>query len=221
MKRGGRMGHVAHGQTARRGGQQRGGRSMAGGAGSRARVGHHLMMLAQLDANQDKQLSKDEMIALFDKIDANADGNITLEEGKTFHETQRAEMTAKMKEAFSPDNIFKKLDKNADGKLSQEDEIKFWDRLSQSDADKDGSVSKEEFDAGVKKLHDAMKERRSNRRGGPQKDDSKKEEPKAEEPKAEEPKAESAAIELPVPMPEDAAVEAEIPVDTSDQTNVE
>ena len=187
------------------------------------------MMLAQLDANHDKQLSKEELNAMFDKVDANADGQITWEEGKKFHETQRAEMMNKMKEAFSPENIFKKLDKNGDGKLSKEDDIKFWDRLSHADADKDGSVSKEELEAGMKKMREAMHKHRGGLRKG------KQAQPKKEEPAAET-KADTAAIELPVPMPElgepeidsvitevqvDAPVEAVIPTDTSADTKVE
>jgi Ca2+-binding EF-hand superfamily protein len=238
MKRGGRMGHMAHGRGgARRGGPQRGGPGgmhgrpgMAGGAGSRARMGHHLMMLAQLDANHDQQISKEELTALFDKIDANSDGNITAEEGKKFHETQRAEMMTKMKEAFSPEGIIKKLDKNGDGKLSKDDEIKFWDRLSHADADKDGSVTKEELEAGMKKMREAMQQHRG-RRGRPKKDEPKKEEPAAET------KSDSAAIEAEADLgvvekeatetaaevqADDAdAVEAVIPTDTSALTPVE
>ncbi|MEX0724738.1 MAG: hypothetical protein WD065_00630 [Planctomycetaceae bacterium] len=243
MKRGGRMGHMAQGRRgAQFRGPQRGGAQgrpgMAGGAGSRARMGHHLMMLAQFDANHDKQISKEELTALFDKIDANSDGNITAEEGKKFHETQRAEMMTKMKEAFSPEGIIKKLDKNGDGKLSKDDEIKFWDRLSHADADKDGSVTKEELEAGMKKMREAMQQQRG-RRGGPKKDEPKKEEPAAET------KSDSAAIERPVPMPGEAeadlgivekvatetaaeaqaddadAVEAVTPTDTSALTPVE
>ncbi|MFN0196644.1 MAG: EF-hand domain-containing protein [Planctomycetaceae bacterium] len=175
-------------------------------------MAHGLKVLKEIDTNQDKQLSKDEVVAkvtaVFDKIDANADGQITLEEGKKFHETQRAQWSKKtsggdVKIQFSPENIFKNLDKNGDGKVTTDDNLPFWERLSGGDADKNGEVTKEELEA-------HFKNRRQGRPGGRGgfrikiEGEKKTDEGTPKPEPAAETKAESAASEPAVPMPEEA-----------------
>jgi len=99
------------------------------------------------------------------KADTNGDGVITVEELKAGEEKMRAEHLAKVdtdhdgkvspeerKAAFEKfaERRFAKMDKNNDGALSK-DEVgdKRWARLSVADADKNGSVTREEIKTAV------------------------------------------------------------------------
>lgn len=122
-------------------------------------------MVKRFDKNADGKLEVSElpeqMQKFMGKADTNGDGVITEEELKAGAEKMRAEHLAQADTdhdgKLSPDERkaafekfaqerFAKMDKNNDGALSKE-EIgdKHWERLSVADADKSGSVTREEL----------------------------------------------------------------------------
>ncbi|MET0795456.1 MAG: hypothetical protein ABW061_28315 [Polyangiaceae bacterium] len=126
-------------------------------------------LVKRFDKNGDGQLQVTELpehLAQFlSKADTNGDGVITTDELKAGEEKMRAEHLAKVdtdhdgkvspeerKAAFEKfaEERFTKLDKNNDGALSK-DEVgdKRWEHLSVADADKNGSVTKDEIKAAV------------------------------------------------------------------------
>ena len=126
-------------------------------------------MVKRFDKNADGKLEVSElpehMQKFMGKADANADGVITVEELKAGEEKMRAEHLAKVdtdhdgkvspeerKAAFEKfaQERFAKMDKNNDGALSK-DEVgdKRWQHLSVADADKNGSVTREEIKTAV------------------------------------------------------------------------
>ena len=126
-------------------------------------------LVKRFDKNGDGQLQVTElpehMQKFMAKADTNGDGVITVDELKAGEEKMRAEHLAKVdtdhdgkispeerKAAFEKfaEARFAKMDKNSDGALSK-DEVgdKRWERLSVADADKNGSVTKDEIKAAV------------------------------------------------------------------------
>ena len=126
-------------------------------------------LVKRFDKNGDGQLQVTElpehMQKFMAKADTNGDGVITIDELKAGEEKMRAEHLAKVdtdhdgkispeerKAAFEKfaEARFSKMDKNSDGALSK-DEVgdKRWERLSVADADKNGSVTKDEIKAAV------------------------------------------------------------------------
>ena len=126
-------------------------------------------LVKRFDKNGDGQLQVSElpehMQKFMGKADTNGDGIITADELKAGEDKMRAEHLAKMdtdhdgkvspeerRAAFQKfaDERFAKMDKNSDGALSK-DEVgdKRWERLSVADADKNGSVTKDEIKAAV------------------------------------------------------------------------
>src|SRR6478609_5141831 len=126
-------------------------------------------MVKRFDKNADSKLEVSElpehMQKFMGKADSNGDGVITVEELKAGEEKMRAEHLAKVdtdhdgkispeerKAAFEKfaQERFAKLDKNNDGALSK-DEVgdKRWERLSVADADKNGSITREEIKTAV------------------------------------------------------------------------
>ncbi|HYP99793.1 MAG TPA: hypothetical protein VER96_14055 [Polyangiaceae bacterium] len=126
-------------------------------------------MIKRFDKNADGKLEVSElpehMQKFMGKADTNGDGVITVEELKAGEEKMRAEHLAKVdtdhdgkispeerKAAFEKfaEERFAKLDKNNDGALSK-DEVgdKRWEHLSVADADKNGSVTREEIKTAV------------------------------------------------------------------------
>ena len=121
------------------------------------------------DKNADGKLELSElpehMQKFVGKADTNGDGVLTVEELQAGQEKMRAEHLAKLDtdhdgkvsreerkaafEKFAAER-FSKMDKNSDGALSK-DEVgdKRWERLSVADADKNGSVSREELKTAV------------------------------------------------------------------------
>ncbi|MES1176998.1 MAG: hypothetical protein ABUL62_21935 [Myxococcales bacterium] len=126
-------------------------------------------LVKRFDKNGDGQLQVAElpehMQKFMGKADTNNDGVITVDELKAGEEKMRAEHLAKIdtdhdgkvspeerKAAFEKfaEERFTKMDKNNDGALSK-DEVgdKRWEHLSVADADKNGSVTKDEIKAAV------------------------------------------------------------------------
>jgi Ca2+-binding EF-hand superfamily protein len=90
---------------------------------------------AQLDADKDGKVSKDEMTAQFERLDANKDGQLSRDEIHAYRLAQGGEG-------------FARLDANKDGAVSR-DEAKSAPRLAQNfdalDANKDGQLSRDEL----------------------------------------------------------------------------
>ncbi|HEY0468490.1 MAG TPA: hypothetical protein VGC79_30050 [Polyangiaceae bacterium] len=126
-------------------------------------------LVKRFDKNADGKLELSElpeqMQKFMGKADTNGDGVITVEELKAGEEKLRAEHLAKVdtdhdgkvspeerKAAFEKfaQERFAKMDKNNDGALSK-DEVgdKRWEHLSVADADKSGSVTREEIKTAV------------------------------------------------------------------------
>jgi Ca2+-binding EF-hand superfamily protein len=126
-------------------------------------------LVKHFDKNADGKLELSElpehMQKFIGKADTNGDGVITVEELKAGEEKMRAEHMAKVdtdhdgkvspeerKAAFEKfaEERFAKMDKNNDGALSK-DEVgdKRWEHLSVADADKNGSVTREEIKTAV------------------------------------------------------------------------
>jgi hypothetical protein len=126
-------------------------------------------LVKRFDKNADGKLEVSElpehMQKFMAKADTNGDGVITVEELKAGEEKMRAEHLAKVdtdhdgkvspeerKAAFEKfaERRFAKMDKNNDGALSK-DEVgdKRWERLSVADADKNGSVTRDEIKTAV------------------------------------------------------------------------
>ena len=122
-------------------------------------------LVKRFDKNGDGQLQVAElpehMQQFMGKADSNGDGVITVDELKAGEEKMRAEHLAKLdtdkdgkvspeerKAAFEKfaQERFTKMDKNSDGGLTK-DEVgdKRWEHLSVADADKNGSVTRDEI----------------------------------------------------------------------------
>ena len=126
-------------------------------------------LVKRFDKNADGKLEVSElpehMQKFMGKADSNADGVISVDEIKASEEKMRAEHLAKVdtdhdgkvspeerKAAFEQfaQKRFAKLDKNNDGALTK-DEIgdKRWEHLSVADADKNGSITRDEIKTAV------------------------------------------------------------------------
>ncbi len=154
-------------------------------------------LVKRFDKNADGKLELSElperMQKFMAKADTNADGVITVEELKAGEEKMRAEHLAKVdtdhdgkvspeerKAAFEKfaQERFAKMDKNNDGALTK-DEVgdKRWEHLSVADADKNGSVTREEIKTAVaagtlKFPHHRGHGHGPHGQGGPAKDDA-------------------------------------------------
>lgn len=126
------------------------------------------MMLEQLDANQDGNISKDEVNAhraeRFTSADTNGDNLVTAEEFEAFAQSERAR-----KQEERGARRFAKFDADGDGVVSAEEHAaagdermeRMFDRI---DADGDGVISESEREA----AKEMMKERRGKRGKGRQ-----------------------------------------------------
>ena len=142
-----------------------------------------------LDENKDGRISKEEVLKHFSSVDDNGDGSVTKEELlKKIHAAHPGHGPAAAGERPAADaapggalgsrgagrpagppsaeTFFSKLDKNKDGKLAS-DEVPsmMWERMSRSDTDKDGSVSKAELEEHFKQM--ALQGRGRSGRTGP------------------------------------------------------
>ena len=118
--------------------------------------GHMLERLKQADTNGDGMLSRDEAKALpmisknFDAIDANHDGQITMEELRAFHKARAGERRAEH---------WKKIDTDGDGRISraeaQANAPRLAEHFDQIDANGDGFITPEELRAAMMRRHKA------------------------------------------------------------------
>lgn len=98
-----------------------------------------------LDVNEDFQLTADELSqqvwVKFSKVDANADGAVTLDELAAAREANEERLLRP-----KPQEVFAELDINNDGKLTfDEVSLNAWSRLSTSDANQDGAATVDEL----------------------------------------------------------------------------
>jgi len=118
---------------------------------------------AQLDANKDGKISKDEVMALFDRLDTNKDGTLSPEElaaGRAQFAQHRQHLDANGDGMISRDEAknaprlassFDALDTNKDGQLSREEMRGAWAGRGHQgprvDANGDGLISRDEAKA--------------------------------------------------------------------------
>lgn len=104
---------------------------------------------------------------MFAKLDANHDGFITKDE-LSAAATKRAQKAEKRAARFDPSKVFDGLDANHDGQVTA-DELKASTAkrrlLAHADANKDGTISRAEFDAAAQQMKARM-EHASLARGG-------------------------------------------------------
>lgn len=106
-------------------------------------------IFSNFDTNDDGRLDKTEipdgMAPLFDRLDADGDGAITVEEFKKGR-PERSQDGEHMRERM--EQMMKRADANGDGKL-QKDEMppRLQEHFDELDADHDGGVTQEEFKA--------------------------------------------------------------------------
>jgi Ca2+-binding EF-hand superfamily protein len=112
------------------------------------RGGHLMERLKAADTNGDGMINREEAAALpmiakhFDEIDANHDGQATMDELRAFHQARRAaEMAAH----------FKKMDTDGDGRISkaeaQANAPRLFAHFDKIDANGDGFITPEELAA--------------------------------------------------------------------------
>jgi Ca2+-binding EF-hand superfamily protein len=104
-------------------------------------------LFGRMDQNTDGKLTKEELGERGQWLlqsDANSDGEITKEE----YQAALARIRGQAARAFNPEQMFARMDQNGDGKL-QKDELRGprGERFDELDGDKDGAISKEEFQA--------------------------------------------------------------------------
>jgi hypothetical protein len=115
------------------------------GAPGTAHRGAFMERLKAADTNGDGMLSKAEAAALpriaanFDAIDANQDGQVTLDELHAFMKSRHGHFAGRM---------FKSADANGDGKVSRDEFMaRAAARFDKLDADKDGFLTPDELKA--------------------------------------------------------------------------
>ena len=132
--------------------------------GRAGKPGHHGGFKA-IDTNGDGQVSRDEakghawLEKNFDQIDTNHDGQLSKDELAAWHKAHKGEMREKMAQRF--DAKFKAADKDNDGSLTKDEAQAGMPRLAknfdQIDANHDGEITQDEIRAYMKARHDARK----------------------------------------------------------------
>lgn len=125
-------------------------------------------MVEAVDANQDGNISKDEMLAhraeKFASADTNGDSLVTAEEFEAFAIAERERKAAERRA-----RRFAKLDADGDGFVSAEEHAaadKRMDRMFERvDTDGDGVITEAEREAAKEKMENRRGKRRSGRRG--------------------------------------------------------
>ena len=118
--------------------------------GPAGKEGGRMERLRAADTNGDGLISRQEAAALpriaknFDAIDANRDGQVTADELRAFHKSQRGEH-------------WKRLDTDGDGRISkaeaQANAPRLSERFAEIDANGDGFVTPEEMKAARRHHH--------------------------------------------------------------------
>lgn len=142
------------------------------GKGHRGPKGKAPMMM--MDTNKDGSVSREEMLAHFESVDADGDGVLSPEEFKAHRENKMAEMKAG-RESFkdmTPEERFAKMDKDGNGSLDK-DEFPSKRGFDKIDSDGSGSISLEE----MKSMRDKMKSRGGERGEKRESQESPREEP--------------------------------------------
>lgn len=130
------------------------------GAGGPGRFGE--MFIKAMDGNGDSKLSRDEfakIVALFDILDKNKDGELSQEElGQFFGAVNQMATEAQNKSTggVSVEQLFANFDKNKDGKLTP-DEMTNEKTFKALDLNKDGVITKEEAAEALKKVAERRK----------------------------------------------------------------
>ena len=125
-----------------------------GGAGGRRGGFDREQFFADRDTDGDGKLTGDEiperMQDNLERIDSDQDGSVTLEEMQAGMRNRRGGRGGRRRD---PAQVFSRSDEDGDGKLTG-DEIgeRIRENLSSIDADQDGSVTLEEFEAGMQNV---------------------------------------------------------------------
>ena len=136
----------------------------AAGGGLSGLIPSPKAMFERMDQNKDGKLTKDELpdrlAENFDRIDANSDGSVDLAEAEKMMGALGGALAAGGGGPGAAGMIFDRLDKNSDGKLSKEeipeDRRELFEKMAaRIDPQGDGSVTKEQFIAGMKMISDA------------------------------------------------------------------
>lgn len=128
--------------------------------------GHKNKMLEMLDTNKDGSISKAEFEAKrsneFSAADANNDGTVTPAELTAFHEKKMEERKAERQK-----RMFDRLDTNKDGKVSKE-EFEAGGKFERMDKNNDGKITADEMQWKGKRGHGHG----GHDKGGPDGDDA-------------------------------------------------
>ena len=145
-----------------------------------------------LDRDDDKKLTKEELgekfAPMLEKHDADKSGNIELEEWIKARSEAPPRRPGPGRERDMQGDAFKNMDKNGDGKISKEEAgPRVKDNFDKWDGDKDGFLTREEFDKGIQSMRGDRPPRRPPPEGDRKPESDKPAEPPKEAPK-EEPK---------------------------------
>lgn len=108
-------------------------------------------MFLEIDASEDGKITREELLAQFDRIDADKNGEVTRQElhehlQKLHQENEQAELEEEAEEEF--DDLLDEHDKNKDEKLSRDESPRrLWRQISAADKNEDGGITADEFKA--------------------------------------------------------------------------
>jgi Ca2+-binding EF-hand superfamily protein len=171
-----------------------------------------MSVFSRLDADNDGKISKEEVLKHHASGDTDGDGSISREEfvkrmmkarfshgrsgwgkGSTSDrkEGDKKSDSGSGSRRFghggppSPGAMFAHVDKNKDGKVTKDEVPEFvWSRMSKSDTNGDGSVSKEEFEARMKQVFEEHRKKLQEQSKSKPDDKAKKDEPAKKDDKA-------------------------------------
>ena len=129
--------------------------------------GNHKLDFAQVDANSDGVITKEEvkgrLLKHFDKIDTDKNGSISATEFSAIEKMHKGKDHKKGNKQQNYKQSFAKLDVNSDGVITKEEAkgrlLKHFDKI---DTDKNGSISATEFSA-IEKMHKGKDHKKGNK----------------------------------------------------------